>query len=332
MAYEGIDVASLQLILELQLSDAERLLTGKSREGETSDEELAASLYKSELESVARFNSDRTMCRSIARAVQLDADSIRSHTEQESQAVLDRQQALGQNHSTVAQNDAIPELDDETLSRLEAMSVLDDDENSLVGNNAESSSWAASRPTTLIPRPKCIACGDTLAPGKEVRCDCSHDYCVGCLESLVRAAITDESLFPPRCCKQPIPMQVIETFFTSAFILEFRAKEAEYGTSNRTYCHMATCSAFINPTFIEEDTATCSQCSVQTCSICKGPSHTNDCPEDETTQEILRIAAENGWQRCQTCRRMVELDTGCNHMSKTPPSFTAVSSPRTVQR
>ena len=316
MACEDIDPASLQLILELQLSDTERLLKGESGEDETPDVELAAGLYKSELESIARLNSDPTMCRSIARTVQLDADTIWSHAQQGSQAVRDRQQALGQNQPTEAQDNAIPELDNETLSRLKAMSVFDDDESILVGSNGESSSWATSQSTTSIPGRRCIACGDGLMPGKEVNCPCSHDYCVGGLESLVSAAITDESLFPPRCCKQPIPMQVIETFFTSTFVLEIRAKEVEYGTSNRTYCHVTTCSAFINPSFIEGDTATCSQCSAQTCSICKGPSHKNDCPEDETTQEILRIAAENGWQRCQTCHRMVELDTGCNHMDK----------------
>jgi hypothetical protein len=30
---------------------------------------------------------------------------------------------------------------------------------------------------------------------------------------------------------------------------------------------------------------------------------------------VLEAARENGWQRCNNCRRLVELDMGCNHMT-----------------
>lgn len=321
MAYEGIDAASLELIIKLQLSDVKRLIKGKGKEGETPDGELAADMYESELESVARCHSDRVMCRNIARAVQLDADIIRHHTELESQAACDRQRILGRGQPTITQDQALPEIDDRVLSRLKAMSLFNDnDESTLVGNSAESSSWAASRPrtsTTPDTPQKCIACGSALATDQAIHRSCSHDYCVECLEGLARAAIADEAFFPPRCCKQPIPIQTTETVLASTIVGELRVKEVEYGTPNRIYCHVPTCSAFITPESIKNDVATCSECSAQTCSICKGSTHTSDCPEDETTQELLRIATENGWQRCRTCHRIVELDFGCNHMSKT---------------
>lgn len=104
MAFVCIDPDSLALILELQLSDTERSLKGKGKEGETPDEKLAANIYKSEPEVVAQVHSDRAMCRSIVRAVQLNSDIIRQYTGLESQAVRDRQQALSWNHPVISQD------------------------------------------------------------------------------------------------------------------------------------------------------------------------------------------------------------------------------------
>ena len=319
MAFQGIDAESLALIIELQLSDMEGLNKGKSREGETTDREVAMSTYKSELESLATFQSDRTLCQSIARAVQLDGDAIRSHINVEQQAARDRQQALGINHQTANRVNVTPTkqpaLGEDLLRRLEGINIYDD----VV---AESSSWAASRPSrpgSLDANADCLACGDAVPSSKAVQCPCSHSYCRDCLSALFRSSFTDESLFPPRCCKLKIPIDSAKQHLPLSLVREYRAKQIEHGTPNRTYCHKATCSAFIPPASIEGDTATCLDCGDGTCVFCKGQSHANECPADTVTQEVLRIASENGWQRCRSCRRMVELETGCNHMSKFQP-------------
>lgn len=329
MSLYELDPQSLELLLELQLRDAQRLRKGKHRQGEAMpDAELALELYQAELESLACFVSDRNMCRSIARAVELDADTIRIHAEVEQQAAQDRAHALGR-HSKHTRSHAPPEsaslaaeiIDDECLSKLKALYV---DEYASFGPAAESSSWAAKRakaPTAAALRPSqlrsCTACCAGDVPFFDVaRCPCSHEYCRVCIASLFRASISDESLFPPRCCGQPIPLDSVKTFLPTRFVGEFRAKELEYGTPNRTYCHRSTCSTFVPPQFICGDTATCPRCRSETCVMCKGASHDDDCPEDVATQDILRIGAENGWQRCHACRRMVELNTGCNHISE----------------
>jgi hypothetical protein len=48
--------------------------------------------------------------------------------------------------------------------------------------------------------------------------------------------------------------------------------------------------------------------------VCKA-NHTGDCPEDVGLQQVLDAAQEYGWQRCYNCRRVVELDIGCNHIT-----------------
>lgn len=296
MAYDGVDAETLALIIELQLSDAKRLIKGKGEETGTHDGELAADLYKCELESLARFNADRDECRRIAGDGQPNVDIVRQQTGLESRAARNTRQTVTQNQPATLQGQSAPGVD-ETRRRLEPERVADDDEGNEVGSSGESSSCVAERSElSIAPEThlQCIVCDEVLVPDQVIPCPCSHNYCLGCFECLMGTAINDEAFFPPRCCKQAIPIETTEAVLTSAIVEELRRKEVEYGTPNRVYCCAPNCSAFIAPKFIEGDTAICPTCSAQSCAICKGPSHENDCPEDEATREVLRIADENG--------------------------------------
>jgi len=67
--------------------------------------------------------------------------------------------------------------------------------------------------------------------------------------------------------------------------------------------------------------ATCPDCSTVTCTLCKAASHRGDCPADTVLQQVLQTADENRWQRCYSCRRLVELDIGCNHITFVSPPY-----------
>ncbi|KAF5524556.1 hypothetical protein CGCA056_v005309 [Colletotrichum aenigma] len=99
---------------------------------------------------------------------------------------------------------------------------------------------------------------------------------------------------------------------------EFITKEIEFSTVNRTYCHQPQCSGFIPPTSIEGDIGTCPACQAKTCVLCKSMEHdhADACKEDTATQEVLKLAADKKWPRCNKCHAIVELDTGCYHMSE----------------
>lgn len=164
----------------------------------------------------------------------------------------------------------------------------------------------------------CVTCGIDN-PGTEfAKCPCSHRYCRECIVRLFETANKDESLFPPRCCRLPIPLNDVRFFLPAAVIKTFREKQLERSTVNPTYCHEPSCSAFINPkTGIVGDRATCPACRRVTCARCKGAAHESKvCPEDGEMQVVHDLAREQGWQRCTSCRRLVELRSGCNHISK----------------
>lgn len=318
MAYP-IDNASLDLILRLQLEDAEGLLRGKHAIGEEPDVEFAAQLFKNDLEQLQTFISDNIMSRSIAQATLMDGDAIQASIDEEQQATYDREYATNfdSTNNPPRTHSSLPLIDDEMMGKLAVLFVGAGDLPTYAAH-AESSSQGAKAGELHADynTRHCTGCEEDVSYIDAIRCPCSHDYCRTCIAGLFEAAISDESLFPARCCRQAIPLGLNQIFIPAKLAGRYRAKELEYGTPNRTYCHNSPCSTFVPPQFIRGNRGTCVKCYSSTCTSCKGPAHERDCPPDAATLDVLRMANDRGWQRCSSCRILVELSTGCNHISK----------------
>ena len=170
----------------------------------------------------------------------------------------------------------------------------------------------------------CIACGDGHAIRNLITVPCGHCYCKPCIggiggvdetEGLFELAMKDESLFPPRCCKEAIPVEVANRFLNESQIRPFEEKTVEYATMDKTYCHNTQCGKFILPTNIEGEKADCQHCGLMTCSVCKAVAHDGDCPIDPAYVSLMELAEAEGWKKCSQCKRLVELSFGCNHMT-----------------
>jgi hypothetical protein len=334
MAAICTDDATLELIVRMQQEDVEYLKAnakGKQREDEMNDEDIALQFYLQELSKVGVFASDRTTARSIQSAVVTDSDAICRHIEEETTAARDHAMAVALSQGAEAPS-VEPEqpvtYEDELVQKLSHiyLSVDSTEDSDAEGDGdsdgdetvvaAESSSWAASRKHREPPEHECMACGKSVPFIHISRAPCSHEYCSDCLEQLFKNAMVDESLFPPRCCKQTIPLENSILFLKQSTVTEFRKKRQEFATPNRTYCHRPQCAVFIPAPNYINGAATCTECKASTCTTCKGGSHGNsDCPHDEQLQQVLDTARREGWQRCQRCWTMVELNVGCNHMT-----------------
>lgn len=328
--FQDVDEVTANLIIQLQLYDVDFFSfssKGKAREDETSDESLAFQLQKQELENISLFLSDKRMTQSIADAVQTDGQLLRETLSQEDIVARDRDLARQLTDGAELSNADYPDahsepqlLDDELLAKLQVLYVSGLTERQhgldhLEGGQVESSALAASRtinPSSITRH--CEACREEKKFFDVARTPCRHEYCRACLEDLFETAMRDESLFPPRCCRQPIPMTTVRIFLKSELVQVFEKKKVEFETPNRTYCCLPTCSAFINAQDISGEVATCLECGTMTCTTCKAAAHGGDCPNDTALQQVLDTARENGWQRCYSCWRLVELDHGCNHM------------------
>jgi E3 ubiquitin-protein ligase RNF144 len=143
----------------------------------------------------------------------------------------------------------------------------------------------------------------------------AHTYCRSCLIDLFTSTINNTALFLPRCCKLPIPLDTCRALLPKALIKKFDLKVGELATPNTIYCFNAECSEFIRPIDIKADGATCSFCAQKTCVFCKCKKHPGLCPSDPHVQLLMDTAKRSRWQQCTKCKNMVELSSGCFHMT-----------------
>lgn len=106
-----------------------------------------------------------------------------------------------------------------------------------------------------------------------------------------------------------------QQYLIDDFPEDFRQRQLEMDTPNRTYCSSIPCSIFIGPSNIEGDKATCPNCDTRTCTICKGGAHDGDCPQDPAVVALTATAVREGFKQCPSCRLLVELTFGCNHVT-----------------
>ncbi|KAG9497156.1 hypothetical protein J7337_011948 [Fusarium musae] len=125
----------------------------------------------------------------------------------------------------------------------------------------------------------------------------------------------NESIFPPKCCSQVIPVDTTNAFITEELLAEYDNKREEFATEKRTYCSDRACSAFIPTRSIDDGIGSCTRCEKKTCLNCLSEAHEGTCTDDPESQRVIRLAEEKGWRRCEQCKNMVELDHGCFHIS-----------------
>lgn len=177
---------------------------------------------------------------------------------------------------------------------------------------------------------QCRACLEDLGAHALKECPCGDEYCEDCLERIFVTALTDETKFPPRCCQQRIQLNQEWNFVNDNLIHDFAVKAEELSTPNRLYCAEPGCGHWIHPKNIHNGHGLCFAtslsdaesvrqrrqrvCAASTCVLCKNLRHDGSgCPQD---QELHELAATEGWQKCNSCNGLIELDTGCYHISK----------------
>lgn len=197
-----------------------------------------------------------------------------------------------------------------------------------------SSSWTESFNSTILnatdpveldfnartQKADCIVCSDSSLLAELYECPFPpspepHRWCEGCLEHLHRSALTDETLYPPRCCQHRFEVDNVEEHLTQELVEDFKAKREELDDDSRVYCHVSACSAYIAAGYRLGKAEYCPNHHNPTCTYCKNKMHKDDCPQDVGRQQVEKLAAQKGWQTCRSCNAIVDLDLGCNHMT-----------------
>ncbi|KAI9751888.1 MAG: hypothetical protein M4579_005845 [Chaenotheca gracillima] len=170
----------------------------------------------------------------------------------------------------------------------------------------------------------CVCCRDEFESPKALRfLPCAHLYCEPCLHVLIEQAIRDESLMPPRCCNRPLPGSLVKAILARDEQQQFIKKVLQYATpwEDRIFCPNTNCREFI-PKKTKVDPkrpseVVCKRCKLGVCKHCKREAHPagQDCPADWELDAVLQMGETQGWRRCYKCRALVELTSGCVHMT-----------------
>ena len=179
-------------------------------------------------------------------------------------------------------------------------------------------------PPLLIPEPavsECISCFDDVPNKKAVDVPCGHKYCSGCFQQLVNTAILSQDTFPPKCCLSEVPAKTIRRHLPLKDMAKYDEKALEYAVpvANRYYCAVPQCARWIDTRIAKRTNGAleCPHCRKNLCTVCRGPQHPSneDCPQDFGLDRMLEQAERAGWRRCFNCRALVELNTGCRHIT-----------------
>ncbi|KAG0134774.1 hypothetical protein HOY82DRAFT_635731 [Tuber indicum] len=312
-----MDELSERLVISLQLQDIEEVQGDLA----ASNDELAFNTYRRYLQDSEQAIIDRRMAESLEEAMRADCDVLTEIASVEGVAKSDRDLALrlqraceGEASSSdsgseqwVSASDHTSEVSEIAVNEWQARLMLEDQTGVTPGP-----SWM---PTRREPQRGCEICFDKFSVNLTLSAPCGHIYCQSCMKEVFLNACVDETLFPPRCCKREIPFHMAEKVLSGKEVSEFRSKSREYSSKDRTYCCRPTCSEFIPSDWIRGDVGTCPKCFSVTCAMCKKEQHPGDCPQDKSLDLTLELAARSGWQRCKNCHALVEISSGCHHMT-----------------
>lgn len=285
-----MDAATRSAVIDILRQDAADGIQGGTA---ARDQEMALRFWQEEVNRYATTAEDYRMAMSIARAIYSDRNAVAAANQEEARAADDRRMAIqlaGGPRTARAQG----------------------------YNRNKRQRVAPPAPRVNIRRFECVACTEQTPETDTIQTSCSHSYCHTCATKLFQDSLRDETLFPPRCCRNTIPLNLMQQFLDPAFNTRFEQKLVERQDTYRTYCAKSTCSRYLRPPNTGRSTLGpasrfCAGCSLWTCEQCK-KAHTpgSPCPEDE---EVLRIGRQAGWKQCARCRNLVELTVGCNHMT-----------------
>ncbi|KAJ5959688.1 uncharacterized protein N7479_006838 [Penicillium vulpinum] len=180
-----------------------------------------------------------------------------------------------------------------------------------LGDSLENAINLIDSPKSEIWR-ECVSCRDDQLQSEMLKTKCSHFYCKVCLVRLFTDSLRDESLFPPQCCHRSITAS--EKMIGSTLVQKHKEKAIELGDPDRTYCSDSKCAQYLPRNATRNGVCKCTSCGARTCRKCKKRAHEGKCVYklDALLEDLAKC---NKWQRCSNCSRLIELSTGCNHIT-----------------
>lgn len=299
MGYTSMDPQTAKVAAQLQLRDIADLLDSLYDDAPPpeGDELAALTLTQRNLRQQLARLEDQIIIIQILKAEHDDRVAIEKLLDDEKQAASDHQFALRLAGMSVSDEDAASSTDHEAqlggaddsdddtqwevAKQLYTSAFEEDDSHNAIGGGPVQPGGADRAPLHEVRTVaadqqqhrvlnsedliKCDACMEIVSVKTTLRLQCTHNYCRVCLLDLSTSAISNTTLFPPRCCKVPVPLDTCRVMLPRELIKEFDLKVEELATPNPTYCANGDCSRFIQPKDIRRDVRICVFCKETTC-------------------------------------------------------------------
>ncbi|KAJ8292261.1 Frataxin, mitochondrial [Rhodotorula toruloides] len=212
---------SLRTATQLSLADLrdlQALASSSPRYGSSEDEQLAYNLWKEELERFTVTLADRQVAQDLQTALRTSQtlEAVRRQREQRSArlaAAAHPYRRKTPDSASTSASKTVPST----------------------GPLASTSGALGHAPELVSSTPYCISCADEV-DGDAAKATCGHLFCHPCLVRLFRLATRDESLFPPSCCKTPIPSTLAIPLLNAQEGEAYKRAVEEYSTPRRLYC------------------------------------------------------------------------------------------------
>lgn len=329
------DLETADLVLQISLQEVEEALISLDRDtndgvAQVRDEKLALLHWRAELRGQMRTQQDLRASLQMSRESCLDQAAIlrdihdlevkevpAAHVQPAGRAPIQPQapgkpqatrQQQGAGQSQIPGKPQEPQLQEPrgTLGL-----ILNPDVQTQARKRVYGETIATVPPSGVLR--ECVACSESYPESGIIRNSCSHVYCQGCVTHLLQNSLADETLFPPRCCRLPLPLEDARGIIDADLWPRFEEKKIEHRDKHRTYCSDPACSRYILPSHVRGTIGTCRVCNRQTCTLCKKITHQGECVDDRI--EVLKLGKATGLQRCLNCSHLVELRSGCNHIT-----------------
>ncbi|XP_031400381.1 uncharacterized protein LOC116210601 [Punica granatum] len=202
-------------------------------------------------------------------------------------------------------------------------------------------SWPEETPFGMKRKETCAICFEDTDVSNMFSIDqCLHRYCLSCMKKHVEAKLHDGVAIqcPHDGCNSNIAIDSCEKFLEPNLvsIMSQRIKEVSVPATERVYCPYPRCSALMSEREVLEYSRTsfigaeqsgarrCIRCQQFFCLFCRVPWHYNmsctdfrSCNPNPAREDakLKSLANEKRWRQCIKCNHMVELASGCYHIT-----------------
>ncbi|KAE8451150.1 hypothetical protein EG329_004822 [Mollisiaceae sp. DMI_Dod_QoI] len=249
--YADIDDASAALILQLQIEDALNIINRSPTPGNpvsaVSDGRAALELLKAERERETALLQDRRFALdfhrpgTVANSPEIAArfqpqPTVATQPSAPSQELRQNVPIEHEEISTLANPPT--SANDSSLANSPPLIVSQDNTSGAetpidFPPTGDADDEQNSQVPTGRTLDRCVSCDNFLFKWeRDIDIPCNHNYCGPCIEQLFSQSLIDESLFPPRCCKQSIPVDNVQQILSHDFIKNFQDKKQEIETVN----------------------------------------------------------------------------------------------------